>query len=105
MVEVEGKIVVVEAETKISKKWHSILIDSRYNHSYLTPKVVENCSLNKCKHNKQWLVHLAMGTKRKVSEMVEIFPLELNGLFTWENLNICPLGSYDFLIGMDWWEA
>ena len=29
-----------------------------------------------------------MGTKRKVSEMVEICLIELNGLSTWERLNI-----------------
>ena len=27
------------------------------------------------------------------------------GIFTYENLNILPLGSYDILIGMDWLEA
>jgi hypothetical protein len=37
--------------------------------------------------------------------VVERCPLEMNGLFTWENLNIFPLGSYDVLIGMDWLEA
>jgi hypothetical protein len=26
----------------------------------------------------------------------------MNGLNTKENLNILPLGSYDYLIGMDW---
>ena len=29
----------------------------------------------------------------------------MDGLFTYENLNILPLGSYDILIGMDWLEA
>jgi hypothetical protein len=28
--------------------------------------------------------------------------MDMNGLSTRENLNIIPLGSYDFLIGMDW---
>lgn len=46
-----------------------------------------------------------MVTKRKVSEMVERRPLELNGLFPWENLNIFPLGSYDVLISMNWLES
>ena len=59
-----------------------------YSHSYVTPIVVETCSINKCKHNKSWIVQLAMGTKRKVSEMVEICLIELNGLSTWERLNI-----------------
>ena len=29
----------------------------------------------------------------------------MDGLFTYANLNILPLGSYDILIGMDWLEA
>ena len=28
----------------------------------------------------------------------------MDGLFSWENLNIFSLGSYDVLIGMDWLE-
>jgi hypothetical protein len=28
----------------------------------------------------------------------------MNGINTKEDLNIIPLGSYDFLIGMDWME-
>jgi hypothetical protein len=31
-------------------------------------------------------------------------PMDMNGLRTREYLNIIPLGSYDFLIGMDWLE-
>ena len=40
----------------------------------------------------------------KVSEMVEKCPLEMDGIFTWENLNVFPLSSNDVLIGMDWLE-
>lgn len=36
---------------------------------------------------------------------MERCPLELNGLFTYEKLNIFLLGSYDVLIGMDQLEA
>jgi hypothetical protein len=30
--------------------------------------------------------------------------MDMNGLITRIDLNIIPLGSYDFLIGMDWLE-
>jgi hypothetical protein len=30
--------------------------------------------------------------------------MDMNGLNTREDLNILPLGSYDFLIGMDWFD-
>ena len=37
--------------------------------------------------------------------MVEKCPFVMDGLVTWEDLNVLPLGSYDALIGMDWLEA
>ncbi len=51
------------------------------------------------------MVQLAIGTKRKVSELVEGCPLDMNGLNIVANLNIIPLGSYHVLIGMDWLES
>jgi hypothetical protein len=50
------------------------------------------------------MVQLATRAKRKINEMVKTCPMNMNGLNTRENLNIIPLGSYDFLIGMDWLE-
>ena len=63
------------------------------------------CAFKKVKHNKSWLVQLAIGTKRKVSKVVEKCPLVMNGLATCVDLNVLPLGSYIFLNGMDWLEA
>ena len=37
--------------------------------------------------------------------MVEKCPLLMDGLVTYADLNVLPLGSYDILIGMDWFEA
>ena len=34
-----------------------------------------------------------------------MFPLEVNGVKTFADLNIIPLGSYDVLIDMDWLDA
>ena len=80
------------------------MIDLESTHSYVSPKVVESCSLGKVKHNKSWLVQLSTRTKRKLSEFVIDFPTWLNGILTKENLNVLPLGSYDSLVGMDWME-
>ena len=80
------------------------MINPRSTHSYVSPKLVEGYSLRKVKHNKSWLVQLATGTKRKVSEVVVECPIELNGLHTHADLNVLPLGYYDVLIGMDWLE-
>ena len=33
------------------------------------------------------------------------FPLVMDGLATYADLNVLPLGSYDVLIGMDWLET
>jgi hypothetical protein len=93
---------VVEVHVKIVKKSISILIDHRSIHSYIAPKIVDTCILHKRKKKKAWLVHLDTGLKRKVSELIEDYPVEMNGLLTRVNLNILPLGSYDALIGMDW---
>jgi hypothetical protein len=34
--------------------------------------------------------------------MVKACPFEMNGIHTKADFNIIPLGSYDFLISMDW---
>ena len=66
---------VVEVACKIDEQSVSILIDHGSTHNYITPTLVEMCSLKKSKHRKSWLVQLATGTKRKVSEVVEKCPL------------------------------
>jgi len=58
---------VVEIGGKIAMQSISILIDPGSSHSYIHPKIVETCSLNKSKHGKPWLVQLATGTKMKVN--------------------------------------
>jgi hypothetical protein len=80
----------------------TILIDSRAIHSYIDPNMVESFNLPRNKHGKYWLVQLDMGAKRKVNEMVKLCLIDMNGLSTREYLNILPLGSYYFLIGVDW---
>jgi hypothetical protein len=64
--------------------------------------VVESLHLIRRKHEKSWLVKLATGTKRKVTELVKSCPVDMNGLSTKVDLNILSLGSYDCLIGMEW---
>ena len=51
--------VVVEVGGNISKRSISVFIDPGSTHGYVSPKVVENSSLGKDKHNKSWLVQLA----------------------------------------------
>ena len=96
---------MVEFLGKIVEHSVSILIDPGSTHSYITPIVVEICAFKKVKDRKSWLVQLATGTKRKVSEVVEKCPLVMNGLTTCVDLNVLLLGSYDVLIRMDWLEA
>src|SRR5713226_2014168 len=72
--------IVVEVVGKIVEQSVSILIDPGSTHSYITPRVVEMCAFKKVKHRKSWLVQLATWTKIKVSEVVEEFPLVMNGL-------------------------
>jgi predicted aspartyl protease len=81
-----------------------ILIDYGANHSYINANIVEIFHFQKSKHKKYWLVHLAMGAKRKINELVKYCSIDMNGLNTKVDVNIIPLGSYDCLIGMDWLE-
>jgi hypothetical protein len=93
---------MIELEGMINNQTISILIDSGASHSYIDPKMVERFHFPRRKHGKSWLVHLATRTKRKVNKMVKSCLMDMNGLNTWADLNIIPLGSYDYLIGMDW---
>jgi hypothetical protein len=79
---------VIGVEGKITTQVVSILIDPGSIHSYVTPKIVENCSLNQIKHSKTWFIQLVIGTKRMVIEIAASFSLELNGLSFYANLNV-----------------
>ena len=96
---------MVEVEGEIAEQIISILIDLGSTHSYITLRVVEICAFKKLKHRRSWLVQLATVTKKKVSEVVKKCPLVMDGLVTFADLNVLPLGTYDILIGMDWLEA
>jgi hypothetical protein len=64
--------------------------------------MVESLHLLRSKHGKSWLVQLATRTKRKFNEMVKSCLMDMNGMNTRVDLDIFPLGFYEFLIGMDW---
>ena len=70
MVEIEGKILN-------NSIW--ILIDLGACRSYVSPKIVDVCKLGKIKHDKPWLVQLAIGMKHKISEIVKDCEVNLNG--------------------------
>jgi hypothetical protein len=95
---------MIEVEGKIDNQLISILIDYGSSHSYIDPNLIERFKLKKCKHKKSWLVQLATGTKRRINELINDCPLNMNGVNTEVDVNIIPLGSYEFLIGMDWIE-
>jgi hypothetical protein len=100
--QVEFQSHMIEVEGMINNRPLIILIDSGASHSYVDPRVVENLHLTRRKHEKSWLVQLATGTKRKVTELVKSCSVDMKGMSTKAELNILPLGSYDCLIGMDW---
>jgi hypothetical protein len=93
---------MIEVEGNINDQPIAILIDSGDIHSYLDPNMVEIFQFPRRKLGKPWLVQLATREKRKFNDMVKACPMEMNGLRTNADLNIIPLGVYDFLIGMDW---
>ena len=91
---------MVEVVGKIVEQSVSILIDPGSTHSYITPRVVDICAFKKAKHSKFWLVQLATRPRRKVSEVVEKFPLVMNGLVTCVDLNV--LHSVPIMFSLDW---
>jgi hypothetical protein len=93
---------MIEAEGMINNHSFTILIDSRTSNSYTYRKVVESFHFLRRKHEKSWLVQLAIGGKRKVVELVKSCLVDINGIRTKKDLNILPFGSYDCLIDMDW---
>ena len=88
----EFKSHMIEVEGMINNHAFTILIDSGASHSYIDPKVVEILCLLRSKHDKSWLVQLAIGAKRKVVESVKSCLVGMNGLITKAYLNILPLG-------------
>jgi hypothetical protein len=78
------------------------LIDSRESHCYIDSNIEDILHLEKSKIGKASLVQLAIGTKRRIHDMVRSCSISLNGVNTSIDVNIIPLGSYDILIGMDW---
>jgi hypothetical protein len=92
---------VVEMEGMITNHLISILIDPSSNLSYVAPQTVDKCKLQPVMHVKPWLVQLAIGTKRKVVELIPTCQFIKDGFPTQATLNILPLGSYDLFIGMD----
>ena len=84
---------MVEIKSKVSNTSISILIDPNACWSYVSPKIVETCKLDKVKHEKPWPVQLATSTKRKVLDIVRDCEVNLNDFPAKIDLNILPLGS------------
>ena len=61
---------IVEIEGIISNHTLAILIDLGAALSYITPRMMELFQLTKVKHMKPWLVQLATGAKRKVTDFI-----------------------------------
>jgi hypothetical protein len=95
---------MIQVEGMIKNHSFTILINSVSSHSYIDPKVVEILQFPRCKNEKYWLVQLAIGSKRNIVELVKSCPLGMNGMNTKVDMNLFPLVSYHFLIGMDWLE-
>jgi hypothetical protein len=100
----EIQLQMIEVEVKINNQSIALLIVSGASHSYLDLKMVERFNFPRSKLGKPWMVKLSTKSKNKISDMVKACPMNLNGLNNIAELNIMPLGSYDYLIGMDWFD-
>ena len=102
--QVEYQYNMIKVEGKIINHHVSILIYSGESHCYIDPKIVGKLRLEKINLEKSSLVQLATRTKRRINETVKVCPTNLNGVSTNFYMNIIPLGSYDILIGIDWFD-
>jgi hypothetical protein len=93
---------MIDVEGKIINQPIVILIDSVTSHCYIDLNIVHILHLEKSKLGKASLVKLAIGTKRRIHDMVRSCSISLNGVNTSIDLNIIQLGSYVILIGMDY---
>jgi hypothetical protein len=93
---------MIEVEGKINNQPIVILTNSGASHIYIDPKMVERFSFPRRKIGKPWFVQLAIRDKIKINEMVKAYPMDINGLSARGYLCIITLGSYYYLIGMDW---
>jgi hypothetical protein len=66
--------------------------------------MVERFQFPRRKLGKSWLVQLAIRAKRKINEIIKECLMDMNEMSRREDLNIIPLGSYDFLIGSIGWK-
>jgi hypothetical protein len=93
---------MTEVEGKVANQHISILIDLGASHNYIALNLVEQFNLKKSKHEKSWLIQVAIGPKRKISEIAKGFSLDMNGVIIIVDLNIILVVSYNVLIQMDW---
>jgi hypothetical protein len=84
---------MIEVEGKIINQPVAILIDSRANHCYIGPKIMDIFHLEKSKLENS-----------RINETLRGCRINLNGVNTIVVMNIIPLRSYDILIGVDWLE-
>jgi hypothetical protein len=101
---VEFQSHMIDVESMINNQTIAILIDSGASHSYIDPIMVERFHFPRSKHGKYWLLQLDTRPKREFNEMIKSCLMDMNGLNTRADLNVFPLGSYEFLIEMDWLE-
>lgn len=77
---VDHQASTIEVDGKIFDQVDSILLDPRYNYSYVNPDLVDKCDLNKEVHSEYWLVQLATSTKKIFHHWVRACIFELNGI-------------------------
>ena len=92
---------IMEMDGKLCDLFFSILIDPKYNYSYVNHDLVDKCGLNKEVHAEYWLLKLATSIKKRFHHWVRACTFELNDMPTSTHLNVLPLGSYNILLGMD----
>jgi hypothetical protein len=89
---------MIKVEGNIINQPFSILIDSGEIHFYIDPNIMDQLHLEKIKLEKEILVQLATGTKRRIHDMVRSCSISLNNGYQ-ASLRIIP---FEALYGRKW---
>jgi hypothetical protein len=81
------------------------LIDLSATESFISGAVLKRIKVKAVEQDEFIFVEMASGAKQKVRGRVTGCTLNLGDFFTRSNMYVMILGSYNFVIGMDWLES
>ncbi|GJU38006.1 putative nucleotidyltransferase, ribonuclease H [Tanacetum coccineum] len=95
---------VVIGTFSLNNQFATVLFDSRADFSFISTKFAPLLNVEPCIVNPSYVIEIADGESVEVNRIIRDCKLELrNSLFI---IDLIPLGhgSFDVIVGMDWWS-